>query len=261
MDANYLQDIVDKLSSLQPSQYRDAEQLKIHAVEALKQLFPGDGLLALKMDHLNFKPSIGVSDQFNRDQFLNAKNTLASMIAAKIVVLTQLPVKKSIIDIEQNNQVQASIISQQEAIISQYKTAVRAADKKLLEQTAIIADLKADINSLNAEVRKKRISSILLNGVFWGFIGAFLIGVPLWSFDQGKDLGYQRVDEERLQLKDSVKVLNKAINYMRHNSDSALNILSHMPYDKMTLDTLTYRKVQTNIEGAGAVLYLNINYK
>ena len=30
-----------------------------------------------------------------------------------------------------------------------------------------------------------------------------------------------------------------------------------MPYNQMTLDTGEFRKVQTNIENAGAALYLN----
>jgi hypothetical protein len=44
-------------------------------------------------------------------------------------------------------------------------------------------------------------------------------------------------------------------------SDSALNILGHMPYDKMKLDTAEFHNVQSNIEAAGAALYLNTNHK
>jgi hypothetical protein len=44
---------------------------------------------------------------------------------------------------------------------------------------------------------------------------------------------------------------------MRFISDSAHQILGHMPYDQMKLDTSEFRKVQSNIEAAGAALYLN----
>ena len=60
---------------------------------------------------------------------------------------------------------------------------------------------------------------------------------------------------------DSLRLQKVDIERMRFVSDSALNILGHMPYDQMKLDTLEFHKVQSNIEAAGAALYLNINYK
>jgi hypothetical protein len=72
-------------------------------------------------------------------------------------------------------------------------------------------------------------------------------------YDQGKiDLA-----DKNSALKDSIVQQNKTIDYLRHNSDSALNVLSHMPYQEMNLDRLEFDKVQTNIETAGAVLNLN----
>ena len=58
-------------------------------------------------------------------------------------------------------------------------------------------------------------------------------------------------------LKDTIKAREHIIEYMRYNSDSALNILSHMPYKDMTLDSQSFNKVQSTIENAGAALYLN----
>ncbi len=63
--------------------------------------------------------------------------------------------------------------------------------------------------------------------------------------------------QENQALKDTINIRENTIKYLRHNSDSALNILSHMPYGDMKLDTNEFRKVQTNIENAGAALYLN----
>jgi hypothetical protein len=93
-------------------------------------------------------------------------------------------------------------------------------------------------------------------GTFWivlpiicGF--AFLLGTIKYDMDKIASA------EERKALADSLRIREKAIKYLRHNSDSALNILGHMPYDEMKLDTLEFRKVQRTIENAGAALSLN----
>ena len=58
-------------------------------------------------------------------------------------------------------------------------------------------------------------------------------------------------------LKDSIRMQDNHIKLIQRNSDSAHQILARMPYKEMTLDTLSYRKVQTTIENAGAALNLN----
>lgn len=104
--------------------------------------------------------------------------------------------------------------------------------------------------------------------LFW----AVLLGVsiPLLSatFYVGQLIGNTRFDistneirETNRLLMDSLKLKDRKIERMRFVSDSALNILGHMPYDKMKLDTTEFRNVQSNIESAGAALYLNINLK
>jgi len=70
----------------------------------------------------------------------------------------------------------------------------------------------------------------------------------------------QIIETDRL-LKDSLKLQKQTIERMRFVSDSALNILGHMPYNQMKLDTSEFHRVQSNIEAAGAALYLNINHK
>ena len=104
------------------------------------------------------------------------------------------------------------------------------------------------------------IISLLKNPLFWTVIVIFIAG----SFTLGFYLGNARFDnnlielsESKRDLQDSLKIKNKLIKSIRHNSDSALNILGHMPYTEMNLDTLSYHKVQTTIENAGAALYLN----
>ncbi|HKG06857.1 MAG TPA: hypothetical protein VKB19_10390 [Pedobacter sp.] len=100
--------------------------------------------------------------------------------------------------------------------------------------------------------------------LFWTVLLALLSG----TFYLGQLIGNTRFDistneirEKNKVLTDSLKLQRKAMERMRFVSDSALNILGHMPYEQMKLDTSEFRKVQTNIESAGAALYLNINYK
>jgi hypothetical protein len=69
------------------------------------------------------------------------------------------------------------------------------------------------------------------------------------------------VRERNHQLLDSLKRQSRVVERMRFVSDSALNIIGHMPYDQMKLDTAQFHKVQLTIEAAGAALYLNMNYK
>jgi len=85
--------------------------------------------------------------------------------------------------------------------------------------------------------------------------GAFALGIYFGSNKFDRNL--IELSDTNKELKDTIKARENIIKYIRHNSDSALNILSHMPYDEMTLDTLSFRKVQTTIEDAGAALYLN----
>jgi len=96
--------------------------------------------------------------------------------------------------------------------------------------------------------------------IFWTVLialvgGAFGFGVYFGSNKFDKNL--IELSDTNRELKDTIKVLENTIKYMRNNSDVALNILGHMPYNEMTLDTLSFRKVQTTIENAGAALYLN----
>lgn len=98
----------------------------------------------------------------------------------------------------------------------------------------------------------------LLGGFFW--FGTY---VGTTKFDKNLiDLSdtNRTLKDNVASLKDTIKGREKVIEYMKTISDSALNILGHMPYNEMTLDSLSYRKVQTTIENAGAALYLNKDY-
>ncbi len=107
--------------------------------------------------------------------------------------------------------------------------------------------------------------------LFWGVIlpllgGFFAFGlyVGTTKFDRNLiDLSDNNQDlkTEVANLKATIKARENSVEYMRGVSDSALNILGHMPYNEMNLDTLSFRKVQTTIENAGAALYLNKNYQ
>jgi hypothetical protein len=99
-------------------------------------------------------------------------------------------------------------------------------------------------------------SYTISTGIFWvafpivcGF--AFFLGTIKYDADKISMV------EDNKALQDTIKIRENTIKYLRHNSDSALNILSHMPYSQMRLDSNEFRKVQTNIENVGAALYLN----
>lgn len=106
--------------------------------------------------------------------------------------------------------------------------------------------------------------------LFWGVIlsllgGFFAFGLYVGTTKFDKNLidlsdSNQELKAEVANLQDTIKARNNSVEYMRRVSDSALNILGHMPYNEMNLDTLSFRKVQTTIENAGAALYLNKNY-
>jgi hypothetical protein len=109
---------------------------------------------------------------------------------------------------------------------------------------------------------------IIKHELFWTVLLG--ISIPLLSatFYVGQLIGNTRYDmstnaikETDKLLRDSLKLKKQTIERMRFVSDSALNILGHMPYDQMKLDTSEFHKVQSNIEAAGAALYLNINQK
>lgn len=100
--------------------------------------------------------------------------------------------------------------------------------------------------------------------MFWTVILGLISGVFYLGFVIGNtkfDISTNEIRETYRVLLDSLKTRKGDIERMRFVSDSALNILVHMPYDQMKLDTLEFHKVQSNIEAAGAAFYLNINYK
>jgi hypothetical protein len=93
-------------------------------------------------------------------------------------------------------------------------------------------------------------------GLFWSII----TGVIAAAFFLGRikyDIEKINLSDQNKALADSIKIRDNTIKQIRHNSDSALYILGHMPYQEMQLDTFEFRKVQTTIESAGAALYLN----
>ena len=133
-------------------------------------------------------------------------------------------------------------------------------DEQLNILRGVLSSCKENPPSKIKQHDDNEILSLLKNKIFWGTIvvltgGAFALGL---HFGNNKfDNNLIELTETNKQLLDSINAKDQVIKIIRHNSDSALNILGHMPYNEMTLDTLEFRKVQTNIENAGAALYLN----
>lgn len=116
--------------------------------------------------------------------------------------------------------------------------------------------------------RQKNGHYIIKHEIFWSVLLGISIPLLSGTFYVGQLIGNTRynmatneVREHNHQLLDSLKLQQRVIERMRFVSDSALNIIGHMPYDQMKLDTTQFHKVQSTIEAAGAALYLNINYK
>jgi hypothetical protein len=99
-------------------------------------------------------------------------------------------------------------------------------------------------------------SYTISSGTFWVVL-PIICGVAFFLGTVKYDVDKIILSDQKKALEDTVKSRENTIKYLRHNSDSALNILGHMPYGEMNLDTLSFRKVQTTIENAGAALYLN----
>lgn len=142
----------------------------------------------------------------------------------------------------------------------------RQKNQEILESKPAVKPLTKPIKKETMETHDKKHYRIGI-GIFWtvalglaGIIFYFGYYVGTAKFDSDKNELYnsnQELIATQKALQDSIKTRDITIKYLRHNSDSAHNILSHMPYNEMTLDTLSYRKVQTTIENAGAVLNLN----
>jgi hypothetical protein len=143
-----------------------------------------------------------------------------------------------------NNEIKTKILTSVDIIL--YKTRIQLEEKK-------------NINSPKGLKRFFLIDGSTYHigvGTFWvalpiicGF--AFLLGTIKYDADKIS------LSEKNRSLEDSVKVRDIVIKNIKGNSDSALNILGHMPYNEMKLDTQAFKKVQTIIENAGAVLSLN----
>jgi hypothetical protein len=137
--------------------------------------------------------------------------------------------------------------------------------------------IEEELNRIKNKPKPKNILFKATQGVyqinislFWGVIlpllgGSFVFGLNVGTTKFDRNLidlsdSNRELKTKVANLKDTVKVRENSVEYMRRVSDSALNILGHMPYKEMTLDTLSFRKVQTTIENAGAALHLNKNY-
>jgi hypothetical protein len=104
---------------------------------------------------------------------------------------------------------------------------------------------------------------LISNNSFHIGIGTFWVVLPMictFAFFLGTikyDADKISLSEQKKALVDTIKIRENTINYLRHNSDSALNILGYIPYKEMSLDTLSFRKAQNSIKDAGAALNLN----
>lgn len=133
-------------------------------------------------------------------------------------------------------------------------------EKQLSILRGVILSCKAIPPSKQKKKEDNSILTLIKSPTFWTVIvvligGAFTLGFYFGNTKFDKDL--IDLTQNKKDLQDTIKSKENSIQILRYNSDSALNILGHMPYGEMHLDTLEFRKVQTNIESAGAVLYLN----
>ncbi len=131
-------------------------------------------------------------------------------------------------------------------------------------QLQILKGVLIACNNIQPLKRNKQednqILSLIKSPLFWSIL-TILIGA---SFTLGVYFGNTRFDsnmilltEEKKALLDTVKIKENLINVFRNNSDSALNILSHLPYSELKIDSLEFNIIQSTIEKVGEVLRLN----
>lgn len=264
MDINYLQNIVTELSLIDPSMHREAERLKIKTINAFKQIFPEDATLLRSIEKLRFDMYYNMPNEYLKDEVLNSINKLKATLEVKIEVLKFHSANKTLQELEQSNQYNDRIIKQQERTIEQYRIELMKADERLTHARNNQAGQEARIKTLEAQARRSGFITKLRNGTSIGIIITLIGGI----FTTGYYAGNTKFDRDKIQLsdenrsfRDSIIIYNKGIEYMRKNSDSALNAIASMPYHKMKLDTSEFRLVQSTIDKGGALLNLNKNYE
>lgn len=139
---------------------------------------------------------------------------------------------------------------------NEIKTTILNSVELVLYQTRLQLEESKSPNGIKKYFLIEGTSYIIGTGTFWVALPiicslAFLLGTIKYDSDK------INLAENNKALQDTIKIRETTIKYLRKNSDSAINILGQMPYKEMKLDTNEFRKVQTNIENAGSVLYLN----
>jgi hypothetical protein len=175
--------------------------------------------------------------------------------------ITDNSMRIALYDFPENEYVQGMVMLRQVGYVN---------NKDLREQgLSITSQGQIRLNQLQRIVENEKIQDApvkikfplgLGQELFWPLLIAIIGG----AFALGHYFGSNKFDRNLIELsevnrdlRDSIKSRDYAIKYIRNNSDSAHNILGHMPYNEMTLDTASFRKVQTTIENAGAALNLN----
>lgn len=264
MDLTYLQNILAELSLLDHTQHRELERLKTKTIEAFNQLFPTDTYLIGQIRDLRFNRSERIYSPQFEEMDVNSIKKLKAVIESKIEVLKELPVSKALVDLKQDNNYKDAMIKQHERTMEQYKIELQKADDRLIAARRTNAEQETKIKTLEDKVKQHGFITKLKNNLSIGAILALIGGI----FTTGFYVGNTKYDRDKIELsdynrslKDSLVGYQKGIEYMRQNSDSAHQILGHMPYNEMNLDTMEFRKVQTQIEEAGKVLHLNTTYR
>lgn len=264
MNITYLQNIVAEVALLDPSQDREAEQLKRKTIDAFRVLFPTDGKLLRSVEDLNFSPSKLTFGNNDGDKFVDSKSRLKAVIEAKIEVLKHLPMDKAKEELKKINQHQDVIIKQLERTIDQYRTELREADDNVSKARIKLREQATNIDELKTVVKGKSRNRHFSTIAFWSLAVAIVGG----AFTAGFYAGNVKYDTEKIDLSEQNRVLNDSIHtyhgvadYMRNKASSAHQLLGHMPYDELKLDSIQWRKVQTHIESVGFVLDTMAHYR
>jgi len=267
-----LQSLIDRLDrfNLTNLEFKD---IAIKSAELIRQVFPTNFVEAVyqikAIDN-------GTSDLYSK------KVQLKSILEAKLDSI--LRVQQARETVERDNQLKRQQVEEQaaktKAIIDDEKIMILQSElKKATDSLQEIKNRETgyinQIDLLSSKLNVKNRIKIVREVGFWGTMAAacalFLAAGYYWGnskFDSEKFQLKEQRDHYRAQVDSmtklstgTIKLQRQTIERMRFVSDSALNILGHMPYDQMKLDPTQFHKVQSNIEAAGAALYLNINHK
>lgn len=220
---------------------------------------------------------LGIQNDYKIRRITEESNSLESVYRTKTIQLIknfieQLTDKHALALAEEDNQ--NKLTEKREDKLNQELLDLKKRHNDAIDEiNKLQQDIIAFKNSENSEKKVLKVNKGVYHidqSLFWTISlallsGFFAFGLYVGTTKFDKNLielseGNSQLKKDTSLIMQTVRERDNSIEYMRHVSDSALTILSNMPYNEMHLDSVSFRKVQTTIENAGKALLINKNY-